>query len=168
MIVSRVTDYMRFCVIRMININYVSISSGDCRYRHVGCPVFVEPCWIRAGGLRNNHRCNEKGIQHGHVLFRIRNGELHYLVNSRTSEITGFTSAKHLRTLKIPGREISAMSWEGNSLRCAMTVDSFIYFANIRPDYMWCYFNKTVVFVNGSGGDQPGTITFWDTTSNQV
>lgn len=75
-----------------------------------------------------------------------------------------------MRTLKIPGREITAMSWEGNSLRCAMTVDSYIYFANIRPDYMWCYFNKTVVFVNGnhSAGGQPTTITFWDTISNQV
>lgn len=73
--------------------------------------------------------------------------------------------------MKIPGREITALSWEGTSLRCAMTVDSYIYFANIRPDYMWCYFNKTVVFLNGSGSNiagQPSTITFWDTTSNQV
>lgn len=82
--------------------------------------------------------------------------------------------AQHLRSMKIPGREITALSWEGNSLRCAMTVDSYIYFANIRPDYMWCYFNKTVVFMNGIGGGisngtgQPTTITFWDTTSNQV
>ena len=26
-------------------------------------------------------------------------------------------------------------SWEGGSLRIALAVDSFIYFANIRPDY---------------------------------
>ena len=30
---------------------------------------------------------------------------------------------------------MSALSWEGGGLKIALTVDSFIYFANIRPDY---------------------------------
>ena len=72
---------------------------------------------------------------------------------------------KHLRTLKIPGREITSLSWEGQSLRIALTVDSFIYFANIRPDYVWCYFEKTVVFFSDINTNM---ITFWNTTSNQV
>lgn len=42
---------------------------------------------------------------------------------------------QHLRTLKVPGQKLSACSWEGGSLRIALAVDSFIYFANIRPDY---------------------------------
>ena len=42
---------------------------------------------------------------------------------------------QHLRTLKVPGKEIKAVSWEGSSLRISLAVDSFIYFANIRPDY---------------------------------
>ena len=42
---------------------------------------------------------------------------------------------QHLRTLKVPGTGISACSWEGGSLRLALAVDSYIYFANIRPDY---------------------------------
>lgn len=67
--------------------------------------------------------------------------------------------------MKIPGKEITALSWEGKSLRIALAVDSFIYFANIRPDYMWCYFGKTVAYLN-AGND--AVITFWDTTSNQV
>lgn len=49
-----------------------------------------------------------------------------------------------------------------------MAVDSFIYFANIRPDYMWCYFGKTVAFVNGNAGLDTSSVTFWDTVSNQV
>ncbi|XP_059622220.1 WD repeat-containing protein 35 [Phlebotomus argentipes] len=69
----------------------------------------------------------------------------------------------HLRTLKIPGREVTSLAWEGRSLRIAFGVDSFIYFANIRPDYMWCSFAKTVVFLNADGV----TFTFWDTSSNQ-
>lgn len=30
---------------------------------------------------------------------------------------------------------MSALSWEGGGLKIALAVDSFIYFANIRPDY---------------------------------
>ncbi|XP_068148645.1 WD repeat-containing protein 35 [Drosophila tropicalis] len=77
------------------------------------------------------------------------------------------------RTLKVPGSDITSLSWEGKSLRIAMAVDSFIYFANIRPDYIWCYFEKTVVFLSGSssssGKDPSSTnvITFWNTVSNQ-
>ena len=42
---------------------------------------------------------------------------------------------QHLRTLKVPGKQIHGCAWEGGSLRIALAVDSFIYFANIRPDY---------------------------------
>lgn len=42
---------------------------------------------------------------------------------------------KHLRTLKVPGKQMSALSWEGSGLKIALAVDSYIYFANIRPDY---------------------------------
>lgn len=45
---------------------------------------------------------------------------------------------KHLRTLKVPGKQISALSWEGSGLKIALAVDSYIYFANIRPDYKVC------------------------------
>lgn len=70
--------------------------------------------------------------------------------------------------MKIPGREITALAWEGRSLRIALAVDSFIYFANIRPDYMWCYFGKTVAYLNAETGKAGNAvITFWDTVSNQ-
>lgn len=74
---------------------------------------------------------------------------------------------QHLRSLKIPGREITALAWEGRSLRIAMAVDSFIYFANIRSDYIWCYFGKTVAFLQSDTTRDGSTITFWDTVSNQ-
>lgn len=47
-------------------------------------------------------------------------------------------SNKHLRTLKVPGKQISALSWEGSGLKIALAVDSYIYIANIRPDYKVC------------------------------
>ena len=42
---------------------------------------------------------------------------------------------EHLRTLKVPGKQITACAWEGGSLRIALAVDSFIYFANIRSGH---------------------------------
>ncbi|XP_049861684.1 WD repeat-containing protein 35 isoform X1 [Schistocerca gregaria] len=72
-----------------------------------------------------------------------------------------------LRTLKIPGHEVNSCVWEGGSLRVALAVDSFIYFANIRPDYKWTYFQNTVVYCYNRP-DRPGTIvTFWDTKNNE-
>lgn len=91
-------------------------------------------------------------------------------INSKDSNQVQFYSpfGIHLRTLKIPGREINALAWESKSLRIALAVDSFIYFANIRPDYIWCYFEKTVAFLNSSFNNTHHVITFWNTTSNQV
>lgn len=48
-----------------------------------------------------------------------------------------------------------------------MAVDSFIYFANIRSDYLWSYFGKTVAFLQSDNIREGSTITFWDTVSNQ-
>lgn len=48
---------------------------------------------------------------------------------------------QYQRFLKVPGKRVSSISWEHNGLRLALAVDSFIYFANIRPDYKWTYFS---------------------------
>ena len=64
---------------------------------------------------------------------------------------------------QVPGKQISACAWEGGSLRIALAVDSFIYFANIRPDYKWTYFSLTVVYCH-TKQDRPDTaVTFWNT-----
>lgn len=73
---------------------------------------------------------------------------------------------EHVRTLKIPGREITGCSWEGGSLRVALSVDSHIYFANIRPDYKWTCFGNTVVFTNEKIGKDGICVTFWNTSNN--
>lgn len=90
--------------------------------------------------------------------------------NDKDSNVVMFYSpfGVHLRTLRIPGHEISSLTWEGRSLRIALAVDSFIYFANIRPDYMWCYFGKTVCYLNADTTKTGSyVVTFWDTISNQ-
>ena len=55
----------------------------------------------------------------------------------RTSFVNGFVGSllQHLYSLRIPGKNLSAVAWEGNGLRIALGVGCFIYFANIRRDY---------------------------------
>ncbi|OXU20972.1 hypothetical protein TSAR_008652 [Trichomalopsis sarcophagae] len=72
----------------------------------------------------------------------------------------------HLKTLKIPGKDISCCAWEGGSLRIALSVDSNIYFANIRPNYKWAYFGTTVVFTDDKVGKDGVCVTFWNTVTN--
>ncbi|KAG7199655.1 hypothetical protein KM043_014248 [Ampulex compressa] len=73
---------------------------------------------------------------------------------------------EHMRTLKIPGREVTCCAWEGGSLRVALSVDSHIYFANIRLDYKWTYFSNTVVFTNEKISKDGICVTFWNTCNN--
>lgn len=72
---------------------------------------------------------------------------------------------EHVRTLKVPGREVTSCTWEGGSLRVALSVDSHIYFANIRPDYKWSYFSNTVVFSSEKISRDGICVTFWNANS---
>ncbi|XP_068621625.1 WD repeat-containing protein 35 isoform X2 [Battus philenor] len=69
---------------------------------------------------------------------------------------------EHIRTLRVPGGSMRALSWERQSLRLAITVDSFIYFANVKPDHKYAYFGNTLAFVSDTD-----TVTFWDTVTYQ-
>lgn len=73
----------------------------------------------------------------------------------------------HLRTLKVPGNAIASLSWEGSGLRLALAVDSFIYFANVRPDYLWAYFHNVLVYAFPRPEKREHCIVFWDTESNE-
>ena len=86
----------------------------------------------------------------------------------KDSNVVTFYSpfGEQLRILKIPGKEVSDCSWEDGSLRIALSVDSNIYFANIRPEYKWAYFGNTVVFTDERVGRDGVCVTFWNTTTN--
>lgn len=76
-------------------------------------------------------------------------------------------TGQHLRTLKVPGSGIAAISWEGTGLRIALAVDSFIYFANVRPDYKWGYFNKCLVYSFTKMERPEHCVIFWNTKTNE-
>jgi len=72
-------------------------------------------------------------------------------------------TGQHLRTLRAPGQNLRSISWEGNGLRLALAVDSHIFFANVRPDYLWTYFSKgTLVYAVWKKERQEHCVTYWD------
>ena len=73
-----------------------------------------------------------------------------------------------MKTLKIPGNKIRACSWEGNSLRIVIAIDSYIYFANMRPSYKWCYFNNTIVYSYTKPTKLEQCVTFFNMKTGEV
>jgi WD repeat-containing protein 35 len=75
----------------------------------------------------------------------------------------------HLRTLRVPSQSavINCLSWEGFGLRMCLAVDSAIIFANIQPNYLWSYFNNTLVFSFQKPDKNDMTIVFWDSVVNE-
>lgn len=70
---------------------------------------------------------------------------------------------QHLRTLRVPGTTLRSLTWEGSGLRLALAVDSHIFFANVRPTYVWDYFGKTLVYASYRKDRSDFTIHFWNT-----
>ncbi len=74
---------------------------------------------------------------------------------------------KHLRHLRVSGSGVRSLSWEGNSLRLAMAIDSNIYFAKVCPSYDWAYFNNTLVYAFQKPDRAERCVTFWDHTTKE-
>lgn len=68
----------------------------------------------------------------------------------------------HLKTLKIPGKKLASVNWEGNGLRLVITIDSLIYFANLRPSYKWCFLKNTIVYSYSKPTKNEQCIVFFD------
>ena len=73
----------------------------------------------------------------------------------------------HLRTLRVAGKQCGGLTWEGGGLRVAIAVDSSVYFANVRPDYKYCYFKQTVVFSYTVLDKVEESVMFWNVNSNE-
>eukprot|EP00658_Telonema_sp_P-2_P057526 TRINITY_DN4596_c0_g6_i3.p1 TRINITY_DN4596_c0_g6~~TRINITY_DN4596_c0_g6_i3.p1 ORF type:complete len:1179 (-),score=268.48 TRINITY_DN4596_c0_g6_i3:50-3586(-) len=70
---------------------------------------------------------------------------------------------EHMARLKVPGGGIHGLSWEGTGLRLSLAVDSFVYFANVRPDYKWGFFGDTVVYAFNKPDRPEHCVIFWNT-----
>lgn len=59
------------------------------------------------------------------------------------------------------------MTWEGSGLRIGLAVDSFIFFANVRPNYTWAYCANTVVYTYYKYERKETAMVFWDLTTQE-
>lgn len=80
----------------------------------------------------------------------------------------------YLRSLKISGL-VKSLSW--NRLRIAFGIESYIFFGNVRSNYLWgyCQDSKTLVYAfepsylsdEIQNTDQSGCIMFWNTKTGE-
>ena len=72
-----------------------------------------------------------------------------------------------IKSLKVPGKSITSLSWENDGLRLALGVDAFIYFANIRNDYRWGALAKDVIVYTYNRQDSASPeVVFWNSKTN--
>ena len=66
---------------------------------------------------------------------------------------------------KVPGTEIHDCSWEKNSRKLVLAVDSFMYFANLKCRTTWCFLTNSVSFLredfDGEQNKRQKYLTFW-------
>ncbi|XP_036431101.1 LOW QUALITY PROTEIN: WD repeat-containing protein 35 [Colossoma macropomum] len=139
----------------------ICYDNGRCqvmRYENDDNPVVIET-GMNVASIQWNH-C-------GSVLAIA--GSLRSATGDKDLNVLNFYTpfGEHLRTLKVPGKQITAVSWEGGGLRIGLAVDSFIYFANIRPDYKWGYCSNTVVYAYTRPDRMEYSVVFWDTKNNE-
>ena len=72
-----------------------------------------------------------------------------------------------MHTLKVPGRQLAGLTWEGTGLRVALAVGTYIYFANIRHDYQWGYFSDTLVYSFRKPDKVEHCVIFWNTRTGE-
>lgn len=130
------------------------------RNEHDDDPVIVDG-GIRAASIQWNHN--------GSLLALAGTAKMNENEVTKECNVVQFYTpfGEHLRTLKVPGKEIVGCSWEGGGLRIALAIDSFIYFANIRPNYKWCYFSNTIVYTFTKSERADTCVVFWNIKNNE-
>jgi len=135
----------------------IQITRGE----HDDRPVLID-CGMDLSGIKWN--CNGTALAcYGGKQQQLKNGDSRELSMVQFFSPTGL----HLRTLKVPGKGINALSWENGGLRIALAVESFIYFANLRPDYKWGYFGNTLVYSYTKAERKEHCVVFWDSHTEE-
>jgi WD repeat-containing protein 35 len=91
-------------------------------------------------------------------------------LNDKESNLIQFFTpfGQHLKTLKVPGNKLKSISWEGNSLRLVIAIDSVIYFAIMRPTYKWAYLNNTIVYSFTRPNKSEQSVIFYDIKTSET
>ena len=76
-------------------------------------------------------------------------------------------NGRFLRILKVPGAYFPSLTWEGNGLRLALAVDAYIFFANVRPNYIWCAGGNTIAYSFQRPDRKEMSVVFWNTNTHE-
>lgn len=74
-----------------------------------------------------------------------------------------------LQVVKVPGNEIFDCSWHRSGLKMALAVDSYIFFASVKPNYQWGYLCNSVVFalpITSNSSSRKKKLIFWELKTN--
>ncbi|XP_065063167.1 WD repeat-containing protein 35-like [Rhopilema esculentum] len=177
---GKLTSYCLSNVTGAVRVSGLEWYDGSYGYTEPNCPCLAV-CFDNGRSQIMRHEMDESpvlidtgmaisSIQWNHCGSVLAIGGSQRVVNQdKEVNIVQFYTpfGEHLRTLKVPGKDLKALSWEGGSLRISLAVDSFIYFANIRPDYKWGYFANTVVYAYTKPDRPEYCVVFWDTKTNE-
>ncbi|XP_046911602.2 intraflagellar transport protein Oseg4 isoform X2 [Dermatophagoides farinae] len=78
--------------------------------------------------------------------------------------------AQLLTVTKIPGNEVYDCSWEKNSRKLVLAVDSFMYFANLKCRISWCFLSNSIAFLRNNFDDEQKkkrSLMFWELKTNK-
>lgn len=76
-----------------------------------------------------------------------------------------------LQMVKVPGSEISDCSWDRSGLKLALAVDTYIFFASVKPNYYWGFLTNSIVFalpIHSSDHGKSKKLIFKEIRSNET
>lgn len=76
-----------------------------------------------------------------------------------------------LQMVKVPGSEISDCSWDRSGLKLALAVDTYIFFASVKPNYHWGFLTNSIVFalpIHSSDHGKSKKLIFKEIRSNET
>ncbi|KOB72630.1 putative WD repeat-containing protein 35-like isoform 2 [Operophtera brumata] len=72
------------------------------------------------------------------------------MINNRNkSTVTSAVIVGSVEGSRVWGKDLKGPGLAARSLRLAIAVDSFIYFANVKPDHKYAFYGNTLAFVSG-------------------
>ncbi|KAJ1330025.1 hypothetical protein BSLG_009813 [Batrachochytrium salamandrivorans] len=147
-----------------------------------GSKGYMEPCVPCLAVCYENGKIqimrNDKDTRPILIDTNMKSLKMKWNANGTTLAVSGLQPMKNsqgesketcvfLQSIKVPGKHISSISWKCDGLSIALAVDSFIYFANIRPDYKWSFFAQdVVVYAYHKPEISESTVVFWNTKTN--
>ncbi|GMT12757.1 hypothetical protein PFISCL1PPCAC_4054, partial [Pristionchus fissidentatus] len=77
--------------------------------------------------------------------------------------IIGTAYGEKLRVIKNPGNSLTDCAWDPTGLKVALAIDNGVFYATIRPDYLWTYGGHSVVYAYSEGIPDEHTVVFYET-----